>query len=167
MKTPYSHLLKNATLENATIELEFDLKFEGELIALPYIDTQKAGEDGKWSKKQELGHLIDSALNNHQRFIRAQIQVHLEPDGVLRFPGYAQNDWVQVGEYQTRVWGELVRLWKSLNQQILHVMKNTSLEAREIKCSIGGGEPVTLEFVMVDYVGHLKHHMAKILEKAE
>ncbi len=165
MRTHYSHLLKTATLESAITELEFDLKFEGELIALPYIDTQKAGEDGKWSKKEELGHLIDSALNNHQRFIRAQIPVHLE-DGILKFPGYAQNDWVQVGEYQTRVWGELVRLWKSLNQQILHVMKNTPLEAREIKCSIGGGEPVTLEFVMVDYVGHLKHHMSKILEKA-
>ena len=141
LKTPYSHLLKTATLENAIFELEFSLKFEGELIALPYIDTQKAGEDGKWSKKQELGHLIDSALNNHQRFVRAQIKAHLEPDGVLRIPGYAQNDWVEVGEYQTRVWGELVRLWKSLNQQILHVMKNTSLESREIKCSIGGGEP--------------------------
>ena len=165
LKTPYSHLLKTATLENAVLELEFSLKFEGELIALPYIDTQKAGEDGKWSKKQELGHLIDSALNNHQRFVRAQIKAHLEPDGLLRIPGYAQNDWVEVGEYQTRVWGELVRLWKSLNQQILHIMKNVPLESQEIKCSIGGGEPVTLEFVMVDYVGHLKHHIARILER--
>ena len=88
MKTPYSHLLKTATLEAAITELEFALKFEGELIALPYIDTQKAGEDGKWSKKQELGHLIDSALNNHQRFVRAQIPTHLE-NGVLMEGGHA------------------------------------------------------------------------------
>ncbi len=163
LPTPYSHLLNTPTLEDAITELEFALKFEGELIALPYIDTQKAAEDGKWSKKQELGHLIDSALNNHQRFVRAQIPAHLEA-GVLKIAGYSQNDWVEVGEYQSRVWGELVRLWKSLNQQILHVMKNMPLESRDIKCSIGGGEAVTLEFVMVDYVGHLKHHIAKILE---
>jgi DinB superfamily len=166
LPTPYSHLLKTPTLEDAVLELEFALKFEGELIALPYIDTQKAGEDGKWSKKQELGHLIDSALNNHQRFIRAQIPSHLE-NGVLRISGYQQNDWVQVGEYQSRVWGELVRLWKSLNQQVLHVMKNVAPEALQTPCSIGGGEPITLEFVMVDYVGHLKHHLSHLLEEAQ
>jgi hypothetical protein len=166
LKTPYSHLLKTATLENAIVELEFALKFEGELIALPYIDTQKAGEDGKWSKKQELGHLIDSALNNHQRFVRAQIPAHLEA-GVLRIAGYDQNDWVQVGEYQTRVWGELVRLWKSLNQQILHVMKNAAPKFLQTPCSIGGGEPITLEFMMIDYVGHLKHHLLHLLEEAQ
>jgi DinB superfamily len=166
LKTPYSHLLKTATLEAAILELEFELKFEGELIALPYIDTQKAGEDGKWSKKQELGHLIDSALNNHQRFVRAQIPAHLE-SGVLRMAGYNQNEWVSVGEYQTRVWGELVRLWKSLNQQILHVMKNASPEFLQTPCSIGGGEPAPLELVMIDYVGHLKHHIAHILEESQ
>jgi DinB superfamily len=166
LQTPYSHLLKTPTLENAILELELALRFEGELIALPYIDTQKAAEDGKWSKKQELGHLIDSAVNNHQRFIRAQIPAHLE-NSVLRIAGYNQEDWVRVGEYQTRVWGELVRLWKSLNQQILHVLKNVALESLQTPCSIGGGEPVTLEFVMVDYVGHLKHHIAHILEDVE
>jgi DinB superfamily len=166
LKTPYSHLLKTATLETAIMELEFALKFEGELIALPYIDTQKAGEDGKWSKKQELGHLIDSALNNHQRFVRAQIHAHLE-NGVLRIAGYNQNDWVRIGEYQTRVWGELVRLWKSLNQQILHVMKNVAPEALQTPCTIGGGEPIALELVMIDYVGHLKHHIAHILEESQ
>jgi hypothetical protein len=98
--------------------------------------------------------------------VRAQIPAHLE-NGVLRIAGYNQNDWVQVGEYQTRVWGELVRLWKSLNQQILHVMKNASPKFLQTPCSIGGGEAIPLEFVMVDYVGHLKHHIAHILEDGQ
>ena len=77
---------------------------------------------GKWSKKQIIGHLIDSASNNHQRFVRAQ----QTPD--LHLPGYAQMDWVKLQNYHTESWEPLLMLWKCYNQHLAHVIANISEE---------------------------------------
>jgi len=66
-----------------------------------------------WSPKEELGHLLDSAANNHQRIVRAQ----LEDNPAM--PGYEQNRWVAIHAYQRRDWGELIELWQALNRQLL------------------------------------------------
>jgi hypothetical protein len=74
-------------------------------------------EDGGWSPQEIIGHLIDSASNNHQRFVRAQFQ------GPLIFPGYAQDDWVRAGAYASAPWEELVQLWRTFNLQIARVIE--------------------------------------------
>jgi hypothetical protein len=113
---------------------------------------------GSWSRRQILGHLVDSALNNLHRFVRAQ-------DGEeLVFPGYEQRAWVAAGGYQERDWPAIVRLWSELNAQVAHVLARIPPERLATPCRIGDGPPVTLDFVARDYVRHLRHHLDQIFE---
>ncbi len=89
------------------------------LASLSDADASLPRSEGKWSCGKEIvGHLIDSATNNHHRFVRAQIERSLD------MPGYAQNEWMAVQNYPQRNWIELVRLWTAYNQSMLHLMKN-------------------------------------------
>jgi len=115
------------------------------------------GRSAKWSRKEILGHLIDSAVNNHQRFVRAQLADRLE------WPGYEQDAWVSVQKYKERQWTELLELWEQLNRHIVHVMEIVPSSRLATPCVIGNGEPVTLEWLMTDYVRHLRHHLSQIL----
>ena len=112
---------------------------------------------GKWSCKQILGHLIDSAANNHHRFVRAQIEKSLE------MPGYTQNEWVATQSYQLRNWNDLVTLWTSYNQHLLHVILTAPVEHLTIPCKVVDDQSGSLEFLMIDYVAHLQHHLHQIL----
>jgi len=128
-----------------------------QLAKITDSDSQKVVSPEKWSKKQVLGHLIDSAANNHQRFIRAQLGQELV------FPGYEQEAWVAVQHYQDESWNALVALWQHYNLHLLHVMAHIPGDQLSRQCAIGGSDPVTLEFLMKDYVVHLKHHLEQIL----
>lgn len=119
---------------------------------------------GKWSKKEIVGHLVDSASNNHQRFVRARFQ----PD--LVFPGYAQDDWVAAQQYSSAPWAELVELWKGYNLHLARVMAATPTAIRtqpharhnlhEIAFKpLPADQPATLEWFMCDYVDHMEHHL--------
>lgn len=164
LETPYSKYLSNPTLEGAIFELDDVLKTRTyELLNLEQDKAEPDRASDRWSRQEILGHLIDSALNNHQRFVRAQIPAHLS-HGALVIDGYAQNDWVRVGAYNTRDLKALASLWSGLNTQILHVMRTVNPLSLQTNIVIGGGAPVTLEAVMVDYVGHVKHHLSQILE---
>jgi hypothetical protein len=70
-----------------------------------------------------------------------------------------------VNHYVTRDWGELLELWDAVNTHILHVMDNVNTSKLQTHIKISGGDPITLEALMIDYVGHLKHHLAQILEQ--
>ena len=113
---------------------------------------------GTWSRKEVLGHLVDSALNNHQRFVRAQLSSELV------FPGYEQERWVAIQAYRDRPWEGLVSLWTEANRHLAHVISRIPNDRLGTTCRIGEGAPVTLEFVARDYVRHLRHHLDQILE---
>ncbi len=125
---------------------------------------------GGWSAKEILGHLIDSASNNHQRFVRARWQEDLV------FGGYDQDGWVEVQNYQSAAWGDLVTLWAEYNRHIARVMASTpgALLFREHARHnlheiawrpVPASAPATLDYFMNDYVGHLHHHVAQIRER--
>ena len=112
----------------------------------------------KWSCKEVIGHLVDSAANNHQRFVRVQLENNLS------MPGYEQDGWVSCQGYQHEPWADLVLLWRSYNHHLLHVVRRMSEEKLNNVCRVGAGEAVTLRFLVEDYVRHLKHHLRPVLD---
>lgn len=120
-------------------------------------DTSTRPEPTKWSKKEVLGHLIDSASNNHQRFIRAQ-QVE-----ELITPKYDQEFWVSSQGYGDAQWISLVTLWREYNLHLANVIERIPEEAAQHHLVIGDNAPATLEFVVEDYLSHLKQHLLQIL----
>lgn len=112
--------------------------------------------EGKWSIKEIIGHLLDSATNNHHRFVRA--------DGFsqLLFPGYAQVEWVSRQNYQEADWPLLLELWRTYNHQLAYVIRQISEDRLYTVCRIGDTEYVTLRFLVEDYVGHIEHHLEQI-----
>lgn len=113
--------------------------------------------EGKWSRKQILSHLIDSASNNHQRFVRAATQ------GKLEFPGYEQDKLVSLQNPNLASWELLIELWSAYNRYLAHVLQQIPESLAKTQCSIGGRAAVTLEWLAQDYVEHLKHHLNQIL----
>ena len=111
---------------------------------------------GGWSRKEVMGHLIDSASNNHQRFVRAALQASLD------FPGYEQDGCVRVQAPQEADWELLVSLWAAYNRYLAHVIAHLPESKLGAACRIGSGEAVTLDFLVKDYLRHLVHHLRQI-----
>jgi hypothetical protein len=139
-----------------------------QLLQISAEKSQLPRAEGKWSPKEIIGHLIDSASNNHQRFVRAQFT-----DDLL-FAGYEQEGWVRVQNYQGEDWADLVHLWRLYNQHILNVMSLVPEETRMklryqhnlhqiASDALSEDEPVTLDWFMRDYVEHMKKHLKQIL----
>jgi hypothetical protein len=112
---------------------------------------------GKWCAKEELGHLIDSASNNHIRFVAAAL------DGRFQGAGYAQDDWVRLHGYGAMPWPQIVDLWLAYNRLLsglLHRIPESRLRA---ECFVGAAPAVTLEFLIDDYILHMQHHIDQLL----
>lgn len=136
------------------------------LLAISEEQASEARPD-KWSPKQILGHLIDSAANNHERFVRAQFTNDL----VCR--GYDQDAWVTVQQYQNEPWADLIELWAAYNRHLLHLIgvmpKNLlNSDRKEHNLDQVAFRPVsrssstTLEYFVRDYADHLSHHLTQI-----
>jgi hypothetical protein len=112
---------------------------------------------GGWCAREILGHLIDSACNNHRRFVAGQLPQ------TTRFDGYEQDAWVSHQHYARERWEDLVSLWTAYNRHLAHVMASTpdAAAARALTAPSGSGE-VTIAFLMDDYVVHLRHHLAQL-----
>ena len=123
---------------------------------LPENAVENRTTSSAWSPKEELGHLLDSAANNHQRIVRAQ----LEDNPAM--PGYEQNRWVAVHAYQRRDWKELIEVWQALNQQLLTAAEAVPESAWGRTLTVAGSEALTLQFVFEDYVAHMLHHLQHI-----
>jgi hypothetical protein len=111
---------------------------------------------GKWTPKQELGHLLDSALNNHNRFVRAAIDLKYEG------PGYQQDAWVSLHDYNSVPWDHLVTLWSAHNHLLVHLIERIPDGALNAPCQIGSYAPGTLAFVIDDYVLHMQYHLDRL-----
>jgi hypothetical protein len=129
---------------------------EKKLRRVGTAESEKAVLRGGWSAKQVIGHLIDSASNNHQRFVRAMIQPSLE------IPGYDQDGCVRVEAPQRADWDMLVSLWAAYNVYLAHVIAQIPESKLATLCKIGTDEPVTLEFLARDYLAHMVHHLKQI-----
>lgn len=111
----------------------------------------------KWSQKEILGHLIDSAGNNQQKFVRL-----METDN-LHFVSYSQEFWVSAQRYNYAKWKDLVRLWGYFNDHLAHIIEFVMPDKLANQIYIDNMGPYTLEFIMKDYVEHMKHHLKQLL----
>ncbi|MCA1817929.1 MAG: DinB family protein [Acidobacteria bacterium] len=137
------------------------------LHALGETEARRPRDGDGWSAKEIVGHLVDSAANNHRRFVLAQYRDDLD------FEGYSQDDWVRAQGYDEEDWAQLVALWRAYNLHLAHVMSHAPEESLKRERAahsldriafklVEAGEPATLEYLMRDYVDHLKHHLAQI-----
>jgi len=111
---------------------------------------------GGWSRKQLLGHLIDSASNNHQRFVRAALADALE------FPAFDTPGSVRIQAVESAAWPMLMDLWASYNRYLVHVLRRLPAAKLEVMCRIGTHAPVSLRYLAEDYVRHLAGHLHRI-----
>jgi hypothetical protein len=127
-------------------------------MAMPWLVTISETEasvperEGKWSAKQIIGHLTDSAVNNLGRIMRMQI----EADPSL--PGYRQMEWVNLQHYAEREWAQVLALWFALNEHVEWTIEHIE-RARLANRGVVEGEPLTLGFLIADYIAHIEHHL--------
>lgn len=112
---------------------------------------------GKWSKKEILGHLVDSAANNHQRFMRAQYE-----DAPAIW--YDQDAWVACSNYQNMDKDQLIEFWKAYNKHLLFIIKNIPADKLNRTCTMKDGSTPPLEYLIIDYVDHMEHHLGQIIK---
>ncbi len=123
------------------------------LATLPHDKVENKPSPDAWSAKEELGHLVDSAANNHQRIVRTQLEDR------PAMPGYDGDAWVAFHQYQQKDWKRLIGIWVALNRQLLAAAEAAADSAWSRTCTIGDSQPLTLQFVFDDYIDHMLQHL--------
>lgn len=143
---------------NALNRLQFLIEtLPAKLKSIAKEDFDSKPSSDKWSKKQIIGHLIDSATNNHHRFIRAQFE---HSPQIL----YAQNQWNEAGFYDQMNKNQVIDFWEAYNTHLLTLMKIFPNDKLNNTCKGSDGNLLTIEFLFNDYVEHLEHHMRSVLD---
>jgi hypothetical protein len=145
------------------LALSLERAINEEFLHLQKIGERDAGTKpapGKWSQKEELGHLIDSATNNHVRFVRASA----EPN--FRGLGYEQDVWVSTHAYHEMPWADLLDFWKRYHLFLARLVRRLPESVMGRQCVVGESQPVTLRFLIEDYILHMQHHLDHILGRA-
>ncbi|WP_336518297.1 DinB family protein [Pollutibacter soli] len=127
------------------------------LLKIDRVQFSEKPSAKKWSRKEILGHLIDSATNNHQRFVRVQFEN--EPS-----IWYKQDQWVEFSYHQQIDTNQLISFWETYNRYLAVLLRTIPLEMLQRRCVMKDGSVVTLEFLVNDYVTHLEHHLRQIVE---
>jgi len=141
------------TARDFRAELE---KLRTALLALSPELADVPSRPGGWTRKQIVGHLLDSAANNRQRFVRAAI------DGRYAGPGYAQDAWVDAHGYSDQPWDVLLRWWQAEHEILMAAVDQIPEERLEAMCVVGDDKPVTLRFLIEDYLRHQQHHFKQL-----
>ena len=145
------------TVQQATIRLAFLCDAVPErLKVFTREELIKKPAPDKWSKLEILGHLVDSAANNHQRFIRVQFE-----GAPTIF--YDQNNWVTHNHYNELPLEGILQLWSSYNRHLVEVIKKVPTENLSRQCRMRDGRLVSLEWLITDYAKHMEHHLTQIL----
>ena len=127
------------------------------LFAIPEELADTPWRPGGWTRKQILGHMLDSAANNHQRFVRASL------DGKYSGPTYDQQAWVNAHGYADQSWSDLLAWWSALHQMLDVVVERIPEERMDTICYVEADPPTTLRFRIEDYIAHLRHHVQQML----
>jgi hypothetical protein len=126
------------------------------LIAVPPTLADLPWREGGWTRRQIVGHLLDSATNNRQRFVRAAI------DGQYAGPKYAQNAWVDAHGYANQPWGTLLNWWEAEHEILMAAVDNIPEDRFAATCMVGDEPPVSLRYLIDDYVVHQRWHLKQI-----
>jgi hypothetical protein len=134
-------------------------EFEKKISAIAETEFTAKPLANKWSKKEVLGHLIDSAQNNLRRFIVGQYES--TPPNIT----YEQDFWVNANGYQQMKKDDVISFWKLINQRIAAVLENMPKANYSKTADTGKGKPELheLEWLAADYVKHMKHHLNQII----
>ncbi len=127
------------------------------LLSVPAGLADVPWREGGWTRKQIVGHLLDSATNNRQRFVRAAA------DGKYKGPRYAQDDWVAAHGYADQPWATLLGWWEAEHEILIAIVDRIPDERLAASCVVGGEAPVALGFLIEDYVTHQRWHLKQLL----
>ncbi|MXO04231.1 MULTISPECIES: DinB family protein [Flavobacterium] len=144
-------------MQDAILKFEQLLNENVNYIPTLNNDILEVKNPGKWSKKEILGHLVDSAIHNLVRF--TEINYAEKP---YRHRPYNQMDLVNLNQYQKIDIQELTQLWFTINKQMVRLMKSVDEKALDYKIILADGSEIDLRFLMTDYVEHLEHHINQI-----
>ena len=134
-----------------------------QLRNLPAETIEVRPNPGAWSIKEIVGHLVDSASNNHQRFVRLQVA-----DG-LSFPDYSQDNhsWVSIQRYQEAPWDDLIAIWRYFNLHLARIIRTVNATCIDHIWVVDENTSITLGELMIDYLRHLTDHIRQIRENID
>jgi hypothetical protein len=147
-----------SSIEKSVLRLQFLIDIVPSLLlAADENELSRKPSPDKWSKKEIIGHLIDSATNNHHRFVRGQFE---ENPSIT----YDQNAWNKNSYYSKNDCRELIAFWEAYNRHLLSLIRKIPEHLLNRTVNTGGDSPLSIGFLIIDYVKHLEHHLMQIID---